>query len=373
MNDPQTITYDGKALLQKVKETAADSPLLNALKETAEEFLLCGRFSVVDRNQKAISGDIHDYVSMGPYWWPNPDTPDGLPYIRRDGEINPETVETVTYRAMTDMIHTLAVAALYLGDKRYSEKAVKILWDWHLSPETYMHPHMEYAQSIPGICKGRGIGLIDFSTSYRLFDGIAILDYLGALDSEMMEGLKKWYGEVVDWMLTSQQGKDEQKHHNNHGTWYDVQIASASLFIGRVELAKETLRTSYERRVLAHVKEDGAQPHELERTKGIHYSLYNLEGLMLLGNMAKKVGVLKPFWEIDGEKGDLLRLATDYITPYAMDPSTFPYSELSPEGSAQRIAPLLMRAAHYYPDGGYSEQALAAAGDKALWRLVPQA
>jgi hypothetical protein len=37
------------------------------------------------------------------------------------------------------------------------------------------------------------------------------------------------------------------------------------------------------------------------------------------------------------------------------------------------MAPLLMRAAHYYPDGGYGEKALALAGEKALWRLVPQA
>ncbi len=26
-------------------------------------------------------------MSVGPYWWPDPSKPDGLPYIRRDGEV----------------------------------------------------------------------------------------------------------------------------------------------------------------------------------------------------------------------------------------------------------------------------------------------
>ena len=35
------------------------------------------------------AGGIHDFYSEGDYWWPNPEAPDG-PYIRRDGETNPE-------------------------------------------------------------------------------------------------------------------------------------------------------------------------------------------------------------------------------------------------------------------------------------------
>ena len=28
--------------------------------------------------------------SVGPYWWPDPSKPDGLPYIRKDGHKNPD-------------------------------------------------------------------------------------------------------------------------------------------------------------------------------------------------------------------------------------------------------------------------------------------
>ena len=35
------------------------------------------------------AGGRHDFFSEGDYWWPDPKNPDG-PYIRRDGETNPD-------------------------------------------------------------------------------------------------------------------------------------------------------------------------------------------------------------------------------------------------------------------------------------------
>ncbi|MBQ9117511.1 MAG: alginate lyase family protein, partial [Clostridia bacterium] len=107
--------------------------------------------------------------------------------------------------------------------------------------------------------------------------------------------------------------------------------------------------------------------------KGLHYSMYNLDALTLLGNMAVKLGIKQPYWKVDGEKGDLLRLAIDYITPYAMDPSTFPYKELSPKGTERSVAHFLVRAASYYPDEGYLDKVASVLDDNMLWRNYPQA
>lgn len=373
MNYPNTVTYDGKKLIEMVEKSDLDSELLVNFRNKANDLLKCGRLSVVDRKLRAVSGDPHDYMSMGPYWWPNPNTENGLPYIRRDGEINPETKDPVNYGKMTDAVHTLALAALYFKDTKYSEKAVKMLRDWHIEPETYMKPHLEYGQSIPGICNGRGIGLIDFSCSYDIFNGVAILEYLNAIDEDTLSGVKAWYTEFVNWMLTSETGNDEDNQHNNHGAWFDVQIAAAAIFTGRTILAKKTLNSAYIRRVVPHIKEDGSQPFELARTKGIHYSFYNLNALTTLANMAIKLGVKQPYWKNDGDKGDLLRLATDYMYPYAMDPSTFPYQELSPQGTDKAMAPFLIRAEHYYPGEGYAEMAEPLLDSKMFWRLVPRA
>ena len=372
-NYPNTVTYDGKALIEMVNGADTDSQLFKNFKAKADSLLSCGRLSVVDRKLRAVSGDPHDYMSMGPYWWPNPNTPNGLPYIRRDGEVNPETKEPINYGKMTDSVHTLALAALYFGDMKYAEKAVKMLRDWHLEPESYMKPHLEYGQSIPGICNGRGIGLIDFSCSYDVFNGVAILEYLNAIDEDTLNGVKKWYTDFVNWMLTSETGVDEDNQHNNHGAWFDVQVAAAAIFTGRPILAKKTLNAAYPRRVATHIMADGSQPHELARTKGLSYSLYNLNALTTLGNMAVKMGVKQPYWRNDGDKGDLLRLAIDYIYPYAMDPSTFPYQQLDTTGMDKGMVPFLVRAEHYYPGEGYAEKAEPILDDKMFWRLVPRA
>ena len=368
-----TVTYDGKALLAMVACADFDSALLRNFQDRAEALLDCERISVMDRKMRAASGNPHDYASQGPYWWPNPDTPDGLPYICKDGVTNPASVEPIGYDKMTEAVHHLALAALYFQDGRYAERAVKLLRVWHLDPETYMTPHMECAQAIPGVCEGRGIGIIDLCTSYRLFNAVAILEYLGMIDPGTLAGLKQWYVDYTDWLLTSEKGADEDNMYNNHGTWLDVQVAAAATFTDRHALAQKTLNAAYIRRVAKHIEPGGVQPYERARTRGISYSLFNLDALTLLGNMARRYGIVQPYWKEDGDKGDLMRSAIDYIYPYAVDPASFPYTELCPDGTKKKMAHLLARAQHYYPGQGYAEKAAEIADDHAFWRLEPQA
>ncbi len=65
-------------------------PLYERALRDADKLLSLPNPTVIDKGMTPPSGDKHDYISMGRYWWPNPDTPDGLPYVRRDGESNPE-------------------------------------------------------------------------------------------------------------------------------------------------------------------------------------------------------------------------------------------------------------------------------------------
>src|SRR5687768_12412800 len=42
--------------------------------------------SIVSKQATPPSGDKHDYMSQAPYFWRNPNTATGFPYVRRDGE-----------------------------------------------------------------------------------------------------------------------------------------------------------------------------------------------------------------------------------------------------------------------------------------------
>ena len=63
---------------------------LAALEKDATEALAQKPLSVMDKGVTPPSGDKHDYMSQAPYWWPDPSKADGRPYIRKDGQRNPE-------------------------------------------------------------------------------------------------------------------------------------------------------------------------------------------------------------------------------------------------------------------------------------------
>ena len=138
---------------------AADDRLLREADQALQE----GPFSVVDKEAVPPSGDKHDYMSRGTYWWPDPDKPDGLPYVRRDGEVNPEIYDYDSRRLgrMCSSVDTLALAYFLSDYEDFAERAALLLRTWFLDEARRMNPHLEYGQGIPGICKGRGIGIID--------------------------------------------------------------------------------------------------------------------------------------------------------------------------------------------------------------------
>lgn len=371
MKTPKTISYSGEALCAMKAEGKVPEKVLNALRATADEMLTLPAVSVVARNQHPLDGNRHAYASMGPYWWPNPDTSDGLPYVRRDGEKNPETIESETYEVMATRAHTLALAAFYFENMAYAQKAVEALSVWHLDEATYMEPHARFAQSVPGVCEGRGIGLIDFSHSHEVFDAVAILEAMDEISPATAEGLRKWYCTFIDWMLTHEQGIAEDIHHNNHGTWYDVQVLSAALFTGREYLAKRVMLLAYDRRLKAHIMPDGKQPHELERTRALNYSLYNLMALSFIANMASRMGETRYLSSDESTKEPLLKMAYDFLIPHCIDPETSPYAEIDPHDVHPLFARMGLWMGKLFQTEEYADLVAPYLHEKMLWRAYP--
>lgn len=103
-------------------------------------------------------GGPHDYYSNGDYWWPNPDTEEGLPYIQRDGQTNPDNFNghRIIMRQMRTNVVFLTSAHVLTGQEEYADRAVTHLKEFFLDKETFMAPHLQYAQAILGICSERG-------------------------------------------------------------------------------------------------------------------------------------------------------------------------------------------------------------------------
>src|SRR6185295_20381755 len=107
---------DAKRLqTSRQKISAGDSAVAAAvalLDRDAKRALTAGPFSVVDKDAVPPSGDKHDYMSQAPYFWPDPNAAEGSPYIRRDGERNPEINKLRNHQAMSRMADTVDVLAL---------------------------------------------------------------------------------------------------------------------------------------------------------------------------------------------------------------------------------------------------------------------
>ncbi|WP_110647374.1 alginate lyase family protein [Salinicola peritrichatus] len=283
-------------------------------------------YSVVDKTRMPASGDPHDYFSFAPYWWPDPERPDGLPFERRDGEYNQATLSEATDKQrLIDFVGTvkrLAWAYRIDGDPRYAERAIAQLRHWFIDPETRMHPNLRYAQAIPGRVDGRGIGIIESRLLIELADAIRRLE--PALDDATLKALKQWYADYLDWLLASDNGRDEASKRNNHGTWYDAQVTAFARFVGRPELARRQLHEA-DARLAVQFDADGAQPLELERTRPWHYVNFNLAAWSVLLDEAEALGLKWP--EMPAERQ---RLAAGFrwVAKYAARPRRWSFDEL---------------------------------------------
>ncbi|MFF4754207.1 alginate lyase family protein [Streptomyces sp. NPDC001270] len=363
---PDTAVLDGARLQQtKVRLDHGDRQLRLVLKDLtarADTWLDQGPWTVVDKPRPAPGGDVHDYLSQAPYWWPSTAPTDGnpwgCPYVQRDGQRNPE-VDSGTDRQdverVFDSAYDLSLAWYYTGDRRYAEKAGQILRTWFLDPATRMNPNLNHAQFIPCKYDGRAIGIIDFSQSYTsVVDALAILatgapGWTGADRS----GMARWNSDFRDWLKNSDFGREEGAAANNHGTFYDMQLAALAYATGDTALARRTVLDARARRIDPQIAGDGSQPQELTRTRSWHYSTFDLVAYTRLAAIGRHVGV--DLWAYRGPDGQSLFKAVDYLLPAATGAAAWPHPELEFERFAASDV----------------VQAAADAGDRAARRAVP--
>jgi hypothetical protein len=327
-------------------------------------------FSVTDKAVLPPSGDKHDYLSLAPYAWPNPGKAGGLPYLFRDGKTNPERDSIPDHAQLSRLAaltETLGLAYYFTADEAYAQQAAKLLRTFFIAPATRMNPNLNYAQGVPGKEAGRPAGIIDFVPIARLIDGVQLLGTGESWTPEDRDALLGWFRAYLSWLRESDLGRMEGQAKNNHGTWYDVQIAALALATAQPDLASDVLAFSHKRRIGREIEPDGRQPEELHRTRSWHYAVYNLEAFVALANLGARAGV--ELWRYQTPDGRSLRKAIDWLIPFALGKQ--PWTSLDLDGmKPQALWPIVREAAAVLHDPQLLEAAAALGQDPSARLLL---
>ena len=350
VDGPNTILMRGDQLAASKRMLASHDPSLaapyDALLAAARSAMSAPLVSVMQKGRTPPSGDKHDYMSMAPYFWPNPKTPNGLPYVNRDGEMNPESRrdhDGLRLQATIAEARTLALAWYFTDDARFADAAAKRLRAFFIDPATRMNPNLNYAQAVLGLTDGRSFGIIDSRHMPELVDAVRLLENAPGFSRQDHDGMVAWCRGYLTWLEESKNGMQERDATNNHGTFYDEQVVALALFVGDTSLARRTMMESESKRIASQIGADGKQRREMDRTRPLHYTLFNLDAFTMLAELGRHVGV--DLWHYTAPNGGSIEKALLFVAPYADPAVKFPLPDIAEQGVNEFLPPLRRAAA----------------------------
>ncbi len=335
---------------------AADDRLL----QDASQILDVGPFSVVDKESLPPSGDERDYMSLAPYWWPNEGSADGLPYVFREDQVDPnaDCHDRMALNAMSSAVNTLALAYYFSDHELFAAHAALLLRTWFLDENTGMNPHLDYGHGIPGRREGACSGIIEALPFSWLVDAVGLLGASPSWTSDDQEGLESWFSHYLSWLLDSAFGRERAGQPDHQGILYDVQVASSAFFCGRTDLADDVLNRAADR-IGRRVGKDGllalepTKPHELE------HCAMSLVGLFDLATLAEGVGL--DLWNWETSDGRSIKTAFYWFVETLEDGGVWPGAQIE-DFDQYQLLPLLRRGAIKYRDAACEDRIEALEG-----------
>lgn len=300
---------------------------INRVLMDAERFLTIKQRSITDAICKNSPGTPNDYYSNGDYWWPNENTETGLPFVRKDGQSYPGAFSEHRY-ILTETscsIGALTLAYLLTQDSKYLNKVIENMKVFFVDPKTRTNPSLLYAQAIPGVCTGRGIGIID---TLHLIDTAVSVKLLsdrvkGGEEEQVLRSVSEWFEQYLSWMLHHPYGITELNELNNHSVCFCVQAAAFATISGSMSVFK-LCKEKYIEYLNRQMAPDGSFPKELARTKPYGYSLFIVDNLTTLAVLIHHQ--LGGVFEMEGKEKQTLEKALDFIYPYIQDKGRWPYN-----------------------------------------------
>ncbi len=286
MHEPVNSLYAfGEDELRLIKRNISEKNLVE-LKKLAEEAMAIPLQSVTFK-KKLIVKNKHDYESFSIYSWPNPDTPDGMPYIKRDGYQNQKHLkgDKLSLRKLAYATYYLGILYYITRESKYYNRMKEMLVCFFIQKKTKMNPNLNHGQAMLGVNEGQRGGIIDFGVSFGY--ALAILQCLkgqGLLDQDLLNGLKGWFKEFQHWLIHSPFGIEMKYCNNNHSLVYDYLLLIISVFLDDYYMMI-CVKSRYIDRMNQQITEAGLMPLELKRVNSRSYYFMNLKLFIEIGKI----------------------------------------------------------------------------------------
>jgi hypothetical protein len=269
------------------------------------------------------AGGLHDFFSEGDYWWPDPKNPDG-PYVQHDGLSNTNNFVDHRYAMvrLTEIVATMGSAYVLTGDDKYVRHAVKHLKAWFVDDATKMNPNLLYGQAIKGKATGRSTGVIDTIHLVETARAALVMSKSPAFPKADFEAVQAWFSEYLKWLTTHPYGLDERAASNNHGVCWAMQAAGFAQLVGN-QAVLASIRDQFKTNFLAkQMAKDGSFPAELRRTKPYGYSLFVIDAMAGVAQIASTPD--DDLWMFQLPDGRGMKKGMEFIFPFVEDKSKWP-------------------------------------------------
>lgn len=294
--------------------------------ETAAEKILVSPIPLItDKDKVSASGDKRDFVSLAPYFY----LMENGEIEKRDGEVNPVTKDYPDSKKLIQVTGNILLTSLAAKSaesdadkKRFAQGAVSTLKAWFVDKETRMTPSLEFAEMKQGETDGNWYGIIEGQRLVHIIDGVKHLKEGDLIDPGTLMGVEGWFEQYLKWLQESEKGKQAKNAPNNHGTFYDVQVAYIADFLGKADLAATTIGEA-KKRIESQINPDGKMPREAERALPYDYQLYNLYAFSELADLGNKYGIDLWNWKTGDGRG--IKTAFEYFANQLKDAGDKPF------------------------------------------------
>ena len=297
LNESEIATV--KASLKDGSASKATKDAYKRLIKDANKLLDAPNYSVVDKTISPLppGTTANDFISISSKWWPNENKADGLPW-KKLGDSNPDNksdkTDQIRIENMAKAVYTLSQAYYFSDTPEYAEKASTMIKVWFLANKTRMNPHLQYAQTVPGVDKRSSSGIMDGRfIPLNILDSINLIRGSQFWPERFDQVMNQWLSTYLHWLTGSKMGHKTSEKETRHGSWYYFQTSALAWYLNDEKALSRQFKRA--RGIMSpQFNGKGAQPEQLKRSKPFRDSCFNLEALTNIGVIAEKAN--KKFW-----------------------------------------------------------------------------